>query len=168
MPRIQSSNGLLSDFLLSFLDHLFRHWIAPTAQPSFVLDSLADLARPKSQLILENALLRQRLVILQRQVKQPHFNRRDRFFLLVLAIRLVHWKQALVLLQPDTLLRWHREGFRLFGKRRSKPKMAQPKIGRETIELIQRMAMENPLWGAERIQGELLKLEIQVAQRTIQ
>ncbi len=168
MNLIRSAHQSLLAFLLSFLDQLFRRWMAPTAQPSFVLDSLADLARPKSDLILENALLRQQLVILHRQVKRPHFNRRERFWLLVLASRVAHWKQALVLLQPDTLLRWHREGFRLFWKHKSKPKTRPPKIPLETIELIQRMAKENHLWGAERIQGELLKLGIQVAKRTIQ
>ncbi len=71
MNPIQSVHQLLFSFLLAFLDRLFRCWMAPAPQPSLVLDSLADLARPKSQLILENAFLRQQLVILQRQVKPP-------------------------------------------------------------------------------------------------
>jgi putative transposase len=154
-------------FFQSFLDGLLRRWTGP-AQPSLVLDSLTDLARPKSQLIQENALLRQQLVILQRQVKRPHLNCHDRFFLLVLAGRVANWKQALLIIQPDTLLRWHRQGFRLFWRRRSRAKTNQPKLGRETIELIQRLGQENPLWGAERIRGELLKLGIEVAKRTIQ
>ncbi len=166
--QLVSAHSALLPFLLSLLDRLFRRWTAPTAQPSVLLDALTDLARPKSQLILENALLRQQLVILHRQVKRPHFNRRDRFSLLVLARLVAHWKQALVILQPDTVLRWHREGFRLFWKHRSRPKATNPKIARETIKLIQRMAKENRLWGAERIQGELLKLGIQVAKRTVQ
>ena len=117
----------------------------------------------------ENALLRQQLIILNRQVKKPSFTPLDRFFLVVLASRLANWKQALLILKPDTLLRWHRQGFRLFWKLKSKPnKNSQPKISQETIDLIKEMAAKNPLWGAERIRGELLKLNIKVAKRTIQ
>src|SRR4029453_3701824 len=149
MPVIWPAPRALWTCLLSSLDQLFRRWTAPATPPSLLLDSLADLARPKSQLLLENALLRQQLVILQRQVKQPHFNHRDRFFLLLLASRVANWRQVLVILQPDTLLRWHHEGFRPFWRRKSKPKTAQPKIGRETIELIQQMVQGNRLWGSE-------------------
>jgi hypothetical protein len=74
-----------------------------------------------------------------------------------------------LLVKPITILRWHREGFRLVWKRRSRPRnAAAPKISQETIELIRRMAMENKTWGAERIRGELLKLGIRVSKRTIQ
>jgi putative transposase len=146
---------------------IFRRLTSP--QPnSLVRGMLADLACSKTQLIAENALLRQQLIILHRQVKRPHLNRTDRFWLLVFASRVVNWKQALQIIQPDTLLRWHREGFRRFWKHKSRSKGAKRKLPHETIELIQRMATENLLWGAERIQGELLKLGLQVAKRTIQ
>jgi putative transposase len=81
-----------------------------------------------------------------------------------------NWKQVLQIIQPDTLLRWHREGFRLFWKLKwRKPMQTQPqRLAAETIALIERMARENRLWGAERIRGELLKWNIQVAKRTIQ
>ena len=89
--------------------------------------------------------------------------------LLVLLARLVRtWKQALIIVQPDTLLRWHRELFRLYWKRRSKASSHQPKVATETIALIREMATNNRLWGAERIRGELLKLGIRVCKRTIQ
>jgi hypothetical protein len=70
--------------------------------------------------------------------------------------------------EPDTLLRWHRDIFRFYWKRKSKPKRKEPRISPETIHLIKQMANENRLWGAERIRGELLKLGIQVSTRTIQ
>jgi putative transposase len=70
--------------------------------------------------------------------------------------------------QPDTLLRWHRELFRLFWKRKSKAASRKPKVAAETIALIREMATNNRLWGAERIRGELLKLGIHVCKRTIQ
>jgi len=70
--------------------------------------------------------------------------------------------------QPDTLLRWHRELFRLYWKRKSKTASRKPKIAEETIALIREMATNNRLWGAERIRGELLKLGLRVCKRTVQ
>lgn len=127
-----------------------------------------DLTKSNSQLLAENALLRQQLLALNRQVKNPKFTPRDRFVLVILASLVHNWKQVLLILQPDTLLGWHRQGFRLLWKFKSKAKSRKPRIEAETIALIKQMASENPFWGAERIRGELLKLEIKVAKRTIQ
>jgi putative transposase len=89
--------------------------------------------------------------------------------LLVLLARPVRtWQQALFIVQPDTLLHWHRELFRLFWKRKSKAASRKPKVAAETIALIREMAKDNRLWGAERIRGELLKLGMHVCKRTIQ
>lgn len=87
---------------------------------------------------------------------------------MLLANRLRIWKSALLIIQPDTLLRWHRLGFRLFWKRKSKTSYRERSLPAETVELIKQMALENRLWGAERIRGELLKLDIRVCKRTIQ
>jgi hypothetical protein len=132
------------------------------------LSTLADLGRSKSELVAENALLRQQLIILKRQVKRPGVTRTDRVFLVLLARLVRTWQQALVIVQPDTLLRWHRELFRCYWKRKSKTRTHKPKIAAETIALIRQMARENRLWGAERIRGELLKLGLHVCKRTIQ
>ena len=78
------------------------------------------------------------------------------------------WKQVLQIIQPETLLRWHRAGFRLFWRIKSRSRQPARRLDAETIALIQRLARENRLWGAERIRGELLKLSIRVAKRTIQ
>ncbi len=118
--------------------------------------------------MLENALLRQQLIVLRRQVKRPQLTKTDRALLVLLAGRLRAWKNALLIVQPDTLLRWHRVGFRLIWKIKSKTHSREPKLPAETIELIKQMAQENCLWGAERIRGELLKLDIRVCKRTIQ
>jgi ABC-type multidrug transport system ATPase subunit len=114
------------------------------------------------------ALLRQQLIVLNRQVKRPQLTRTDRFRLVLLARFTKFWKQALHIVQPDTLLRWHQDLFRLYWRLKSKRKNNQPKIPPETIDLIRKMANENWLWGAERIRGELLKLGIKVCKRTIQ
>ena len=87
---------------------------------------------------------------------------------MLLAGRVRAWRQALLLVQPETLLRWHRAGFRALWRRKSRPGPGRPPLPAETVALIRRLAAENPLWGAERIRGELAKLGIRVAKRTIQ
>jgi putative transposase len=86
----------------------------------------------------------------------------------MLARTVPRWKQTLFLVQPEILLGWHRQAFRWYWKQRSKPAARTPKISVETVTLIQTMARDNHLWGAERIRGELLKLGICVSKRTIQ
>jgi putative transposase len=88
--------------------------------------------------------------------------------LVILAGLVKNWRQALLIVKPETLLKWHRAGFKLFWKLKSRTKGRKPKIPEETILLIKKMASENRLWGAEKIQGELLKLNIKVSKRTIQ
>ncbi len=149
------------------LQACFSRWIKPSTT-SLVLGTLADMTRGKSELLAENALLRHQLIILRRQVKHPVYLKTDRFLLVVLARMVRTWKQALFLVQPETLLRWHRELFRLFWKHGSKARSSKPRLSCETITLIQEMAANNRLWGAERIRGELLKLDIRVSKRTIQ
>jgi putative transposase len=145
----------------------FLRWTRPL-NTSLLLGTLADLARGKSELIAENALLRQQLIILRRQSKRPVCTKRDRSLLVLLARATRSWRQALLIVQPETLLRWHREGFRLFWKHKSKATSNKPKVTGEIIALIKDMAKNNRLWGAERIRGELLKLDIHVCKRTIQ
>ena len=126
------------------------------------LQILADLSRSKTELVAENALLRQQLIILQRQMKRPTFTSTDRILLVLLARVVRTWQQALLIVQPDTLLRWHRELFRLYWKRKFKATSHKPKVAPETIALIRQMAKDNRFWGAERIRGELLKLGLRV------
>ena len=157
----------LKDGCWDALSSRFARWTKPL-RTSLPLGTLTDLGRSKSELIAENALLRQQLIILKRQVKRPACTRTDRILLVLLARLVRTWQQALVIVQPDTLLRWHRELFRLYWKRRSKAPTHKPKVAAETIALIRQMATDNRLWGAERIRGELLKLGIRVCKRTIQ
>jgi hypothetical protein len=79
-----------------------------------------------------------------------------------------NWKEVLLIINPNTLLKWHRQGFRLWWRVKTKSKQAQTRMTTEIIELIQQMAQDNPLWGAERIRGELMKLNIRVSKRTVQ
>ena len=139
----------------------------PTASGQ-VLGTLADLVRSKPELVAENALLRQQLIVLGRSVKRPKLTRTDRVLLVLLAGKVRAWRHALLIIKPDTLMRWHRQGFRLFWRHKSKVTTALPQVPPETIVLIVEMAAHNRLWGAERIRGELLKLGIRVSKRTIQ
>ncbi len=135
---------------------------------SLLAGAAEDAMRSKARLMAENALLRHQLIILQRQVEHPQLSNRDRLRLLLLARATPFWKQALLIVQPDTLLRWHRQLFRLLWRRKSKSKTPHTRITPETIALIKQMRTENITWGAERIRGELLKLGIKVSKRTVQ
>ena len=131
--------------------------------------TLRDAFRGRSELLAENALLRQQLIVASRQVKRPPFRPHERGIVVALSSVVKHWRSAVLLVKPETVLRWHREGFRLIWRHRSRSaKRPEPRITEETISLIRQMARENRLWGAERIRGELLKLGIRVAKRTIQ
>jgi transposase InsO family protein len=143
-------------------------WVRPATASSLVLGAATDLARSKPELIAENAFLRQQLIVLGRTTTRPRLSRADRVLLILLASRVRAWQSALLLVQPETLLRWHRAGFRLFWRWRSASRSRRPRVPVETADLITPMARENRLWGAERIRGELRKLGIAVCKRTIQ
>ncbi len=157
----------LTRLCLRSFHHRYLAWTKPDTS-SLLLGTLTDLARGKSELVAENALLRQPLIILGRQVKRPACTKTDRMLLVLLASMVHTWKQALFIVQPETLLRWHRQGFKLFWRYKSRAASLAPRISQETVDLIKEMARENRLWGAERIRGELLKLGIRVCKRTIQ
>jgi transposase InsO family protein len=120
--------------------------------------------------VLENAFLRQQVTVLSREKKRPPLTNQDRRLLVVLARLLPSWKAALLIVQPDTLIRWHRDLFKIVWRRKSKTsrKPHPAALSIQTIRLIWQMATDNRLWGAERIRGELLKLGIQASKRTIQ
>jgi transposase InsO family protein len=150
--------------MLHWLQERVKHWTKP-ATSILTIGILSDLTRSRTDLVVENALLRQQLIVLNREIKRPQLTNPDRFRLVFLSHFTKFWKQALHIVQPDTLLRWHRELFGMYWRKKSQGK---PKISTETIALIQKMAKENLMWGAERIRGELLKLGIEVSKRTVQ
>jgi putative transposase len=141
-----------------------KAWLKPATQ-TVVLGTVTDLSRSKADLILENALLRQQPTVLKRQVKRSGFTWRDRLLMIFLSSKVRSWKQALLVVQPDTVLRWHRELFKRFWQHKSKRKGGNHPLAPQVIALIQRLARDNPLWGAERIHGELRKLSWRGRQR---
>jgi hypothetical protein len=122
-------------FCLQSLHHRFRDWTQPSAT-SLLLGSLADLPRSKSELMAENALLRQQLIVLRRHVKRPTFTKTDRLLLVLLARAVRTWKHALLIFQPETLLRWHRQGCAPILEIQVQSGSPQPKISKATVANI--------------------------------
>jgi len=112
------------------------------AHTPLLAGALANLARTKAELVAENAVLRQQLLILSRQGKRPVCTKTARILLGLLARAAQRWKRALFIVQPDTLLAWHRQAFRRYGRQRSKPISTTPNIPAETTMLIQTMALD--------------------------
>jgi len=131
-----------------------------------VLGTLSDLTRGKAELLVENALLRQQLIILRRQIKQPIYRKTDRLLLVLLARMVRTWKQTLFLVQPETLLRWHRELVRRRWTYRREPRV-QRGLDPALVELVLRLARENPRWGYLRICGECAKLGTKVSATSV-
>jgi putative transposase len=135
-----------------------------------LLDGLrftGGILQPRAALAAENLFLRKQLALyLERRVK-PHRARGATRLTLVLLSRLFHWRPALTIVKPETFIRWHRQGFRLFWRWKSKPR-GRPRIPAELQKLIVTMADDNPTWGEERIAAELLlKVGIRVSPRTV-
>jgi putative transposase len=122
----------------------------------FVVSAL----RSKRDLVLENAALRHQLMVLQRQSKAPRIKNRDRLFWITLLRLWPDWRDALSLVQPATVVRWHRKGFRAYWRWKSRTNGGRPRIDREVRELIRDMWTSNPTWGKLRIRAELAKIGI--------
>ncbi len=127
---------------------------------------LLSLFQTRKNLLLENTLLRQQLVIYQRSVKRPKLIPRDRILMVWLSRVFFGWKKALVVVRPDTVIGWQRQGFKLYWKWKSR-RAWRPCIDWPLIKLIRRMHKENPTWSAQRIQGELAKLGMSVSDNTV-
>jgi len=123
--------------------------------------------RPRRELALENLALRQQLAILKRKTKRPKLTNADRAFWVALARLWPDWQNALILVKPETVIGWHRKGFKLYWAWKSRNRGGRPPINREIRTLIVRMPRENPTWGAPRIHGELLKLGFEVGEATV-
>ena len=124
--------------------------------------------RERRDLALENLALRQQLGVLKRRKGVPRLKRKDRVFWVVLSRIWAPWRQALHLVNGDTVVGWQRKGFRIYWTRISQRKCGgRPQASSEVRALIKRMAIANPFWGAPRIHGELLKLGMEISERTV-
>jgi putative transposase len=125
------------------------------------------LAQDRTRLALENLALRQQLAVYQRTNERPKVNDGDRMFWTMACEFLENWKEHLVIVKPDTVVRWHRHGFRYYWRWKSRAKPGRPKLDAKVIALIKRMSKDNPLWGAPRIQDELALVGHEVAESTV-
>src|SRR5438270_5015130 len=133
-----------------------------------LLGALRAALKIRTDLALENLALRQQLALLRRRSKRPQFGRFDRLLWVWLSTRWAGWREALHLVRPETVIRWHRQGFRTFWTWKSRRgRTGRPPIASEIAQLVRTIALANPLWGAPRIHGELLKLGFDVSQRTV-
>ena len=135
---------------------------------SFVLAIFAAPFKSKSRLEAENAALRHQLIVLRRKMQgRVWLTNNDRWFF----IQLYRWfpsiLNVLTVIRPETLVHWHRAGFRSYWRWKSRPRGGRPLIEADLRALIRRMSVENPLWGAPRIHGELLKLRLEIAQSSV-
>jgi transposase InsO family protein len=134
----------------------------------FLLALFASPFKSKSRLEAENAALRHQLTVLRRKVRgRVQLTNGDRLFL----VQLYRWfpsvLKAITIIRPETLVRWHRAGFRRYWRWKSRSLGGRPQIDPDLRLLIRQMSMDNPLWGAPRIHGELLKLGFEVAQSSV-
>ena len=134
----------------------------------FLLAMLTSPFKSKSWLEAENAALRQQLIVLRRKVRgRARLTNADRWFF----VQLYRWfpsiLEAFTIIRPEALLRWHRAGFRRYWRWKSRRRGGRPQVQTELRALIRQMSVENPLWGAPRIHGELLKLGFEVSQSSV-
>src|SRR5678816_776096 len=133
-----------------------------------LLLTLRTLARSRAVLHLEILAVRHQLDVLQRtRPQRVRLARPDRWLWVMLARIWTGWRTALVIVKPETVIAWHRRGFRLWWAWKSRRHMGRPTVPTDVRTLIRTMAQTNPRWGAPRIHGELLKLGIDVCQATV-
>lgn len=127
-----------------------------------------SLVRSQTELAAENLVLRQQLAILKERTKRPRLRPRDRVFGVWLSRCWSNSRSVLVIVQPDTVLRWHRQGFKVYWRWKSrKKKPGRPPLWRRIRDPVLRMCRENPTWGAPRMHSELLLLGYDVSQTTV-
>jgi len=128
---------------------------------------LRQLLQSRAALVAENLALRHQIVILQRSVKRPRLHRRDRIFWVWLSRLWRGWRSSLLVVQSETVIRWHRQGFRLYWRWKSRSRCGRPKLDAQIRALIRRMSRENPTWGRRRIRSELHLLGYEVGELTV-
>ena len=125
------------------------------------------LVRDRTDLATENLALRQQLAVLTVRKRRPRLRRRDRILWVWLFRLWAGWRSVLMIVQPETVVQWHRLGFRLYWRWKSRAKLGRPNIEPEIRSLIRRMSRENPIWGVPRIQSELALLGHTVSEATV-
>src|SRR5437879_11764333 len=132
-----------------------------------LIGTLRSAVRTHRELALENLALRQQLAVWKAREPRPRLTRMDRIFWVLLSRVWTSWRHTLQVVRPETVVGWHRQGFRRYWAWKSRRRWGRPAIGRDLRDLIRQMSRANPLWDAPRIRGELLKLGLTVSQATV-
>src|SRR5213592_972349 len=132
-----------------------------------LLGTLRSTVRTHRELALENLALRQQLAVWKARQPRPRLRAMDRIFWVVLSRLWKSWRNSLRMVRPETVVGWHRQGFRRYWACNSRRRRGRPRIRAELRDLIRRMSRANPLWGAPSIHGELLKLGLTISQATV-
>jgi transposase len=148
--------------------------VTPCYNGEFVIEFIFSILavfrvffRSRGDTALEILALRQQVAVLKRKRRRPPLNAIDRLFWTSLRRLWSRWREVLVIVKPETVIAWHRDGFRLYWRWRSRRQGGRPKVTEEIRELIRRLADENAAWGAPKIHGELQKLGFVVSERTV-
>ena len=136
---------------------------------ALLVGAILRLFRARQRLVLENLALRQQLTTLKRRHPRPRLSAFDKLFWVLARRFWSEWKKVLIVVSPETVVRWHRSGFALYWRliSRTRRLLGRRRISKEIRDLIFRMVTENPTWGAPRIHGELLMLGFDISERTI-
>jgi putative transposase len=146
---------------------LFR-FLRPLVSLRVIFAGARDAVRSRAALQMEVFALRHQLMVLQRSIKRPKLTPSDRLLWAALSAVWHDWRSALVIVRPETVIAWHRKGYRLFWTWKSRRRRAgRPTVAAATRQLIRTMSRDNPLWGAPRIHGELLKLGIDIGETSV-
>ena len=132
------------------------------------LSVVRNFLRDRGELAVENLALRQQLAVYEVEKKRPRLRKRDRIFWVWLSRLWSNWRSVLVIVQPDTVVSWHRQGFKIYWRWKSRARaVGRPKVEAEIRNLIRRMCRENTTWGAPRIHSELCLLGYDVSEATV-
>ena len=134
-----------------------------------LFSSIRQGFRTRAALHAEILALRHQLLVLQRSSRghRVRLARADRLLWVWLSRLWSGWRSALIIVKPETVIAWHRQGFRLYGRGKSRHRMGRPIVSTQVIALVRKMSLANPRWGAPRIHGELLKLGLELSQATV-
>ncbi len=133
-----------------------------------IFRTLISAFHAQRALAIENLALRHQLLVLHRAARRPRLRASDRALWVLLSRLWSGWRDSLIVVQPETVIRWHREGFRLYWRWKSRSKgSGRPRVPTDVRDLIRQMSKANTLWGAPRIHGELLKLGIEISQAAV-
>jgi putative transposase len=157
-------------YVIDFVDFLGGSQETPGMKGllSLLLEFFKSIFKERRDLALENLALRQQLVVLKRSQKRHTIKKKERFFWVWLSRRWSGWRASLMIVKPETVIGWHRQGFRLFWTRLwRRNNGGRPAVDPKVKALIKQMMEANPLWGAPRIDGQLMKLGIEISERTV-